>query len=65
VRANETDEMKQKKINKNDGKHAVSGIEMTKAESWNNPPTKCPLQSTPSVKHYQAVSSYVYNANKP
>jgi hypothetical protein len=56
--------MKQKKTNKKDGEHAVSCIKTTKAEWWHYQPTKYPLQSTPSVKHDQAVS-YLCYANKP
>jgi hypothetical protein len=62
MRQNETE-----KTDKKVGEQvAVSCIKTTKAEFWHYQPTKYPLQSIPSVKHDQAVSSYyVYNANKP
>jgi hypothetical protein len=60
MRQNETE-----KTDKKDGEHAVPCIKMKKAEFWHYSPTMHPSQSTPSVKHDQVVSSYVYNANKP
>jgi hypothetical protein len=53
VRADDKNETE--KTDKKDGKHAVSCTKKAETECWNYPPTKFPVQMTPSGKPDQAV----------